>query len=206
LWYSFSVFFNIRYDNQNFLSRARAAFVCSVLNRVSDGVEGFQEGRSVATRRGIASVVGLNHSQLHTRGTARAALLLLTSGLLALQLALGSLAVGGFHTLVVAFQFFADRRAFGFGSSASGVALSRSTDGFTLGAVFLFTIILGATNGADRAFAMNDALGASCLFTSHFTFGTSAHRVADSRALRIIALPFALRVALLSQNSSSRES
>jgi len=50
---------------------------------------------------------------------------------------------------------------------------------------------------------MNNALGTSCLFASHLTLGTRAHGVADSRALRVITLPAALRVALLSDSESN---
>jgi len=53
---------------------------------------------------------------------------------------------------------------------------------------------------------MNNALGTSCLFASHLTLGTRAHGVADSRALRVIALPTALRVALFSDNNNRAES
>jgi len=51
---------------------------------------------------------------------------------------------------------------------------------------------------------MNYTFGAGGLFASHLTLGTRANRVAHSRALRVIALPTALRVALLS-NSESHE-
>jgi len=161
-------------------------------------VHGLDEGGSIGARRRVASIVGLNDSHLSTLRIARAALLFLASRLLALELALGTLAVGRLHALVVAFEFLANRRAFGFRSSASSVALSGSTDGFTLGAILLFAEIFRATNRADRAFAMDHALGTLSLFASHLTLGASTHRVANSRALRIITLPAALRVALFS--------
>jgi len=116
------------------------------LSRMSEGMEGLNERRSIATRRRIASTVGLENSQLYVLRTTRAALLLLTSRLLALQLALGALAVGRLDALVVAFELFANRAAFGLGSRASSVALSRSTDSLTLGAIFLLAIVFGATN------------------------------------------------------------
>jgi len=185
--------------------RARAALLFSLLSFVCERVESLDERHGVSTRGGIASIVGLNHSQLNILRTARAAFLLLASRLLALQLALGSLAVGGLHALVVAFQFLAHRRAFGFGGSASGVALSRGTDSLALGAIFFLAIVLGAADRAHRALAVNNALSTSSLFASHLTLGTRADRVADSWALRVIALPAALRVALFSDSTNHTE-
>jgi len=182
------------------LLRARAALLFSLLSFVCERVESLDERHGVSARGRIASIVGLNHSQLNILRTARAALLLLTSRLLALQLAFGSLTVGGLHALVVAFQFLAHRRALGFGSSASGVALSRGTDSLALGAIFLLAIILGATDRAHRTLAVNNALSTSSLFASHLALGTRADRVAHSWALRVIALPTALRVALFTQS------
>jgi len=77
------------------------------------------------------------------------------------------------------------------------VALSWGANGLALGTIFLLAIVLGATNAAGGTFAMNNTLGTGSLFTFHLTFRTSAHRVADSRASWVIALPAARRVALL---------
>ena len=184
---------------------ARAALFSTILDLVGDGVEGFQEGRSVGARRRIASVVGLNDGQLDGLGGARAALFFLAGGFLALQLAFGTLAVGGLDALVVAFQFLADRRAFGFGSSAGGVALSGSADSLALGAVFFLAIVLGATNRANGAFAVNNAFSAGGLLATHLALRTSANGVADSRALRVITLPAALRMALLSNDGTDSQ-
>jgi len=109
-------------------------------------VEGLDERWGIATRGRVASIVGLCNGELNILRTARAALLLLASRLLALQLALGALAVGGLDALVVAFELLANRAALGFGGSASGVALSRRAHSLTLGAVLLLAIILGAAN------------------------------------------------------------
>jgi len=76
--------------------------------------------------------------------------------------------------------------------------LSRSTNSLALGAIFLLTIILGTTNAASRTFAMNHTFSAGSLFTFHFTLGASTDRMANSWASRIIALPTAVGVALLS--------
>jgi len=66
----------------------------------------------------------------HGDGTsgARAALGLLASRLLALQLALGLGAVGGLGALVEASEFLANRLALGLGGFAGGVAVSRLAD------------------------------------------------------------------------------
>jgi len=182
------------YSGPTYLSIARAALLVLEVERV----HGLDERGSVGARRRIASIVGLYDGHLSTLRIARAALLFLASGLLALELALGALAVGRLDTLVVAFEFLANRRAFGFGGSAGSVALSRGANGLALGAILLLTIVLRATNGANGAFAMNHTLGTLSLFASHLTLGASTHRVANSRALRIITLPAALRMALFS--------
>jgi hypothetical protein len=109
-------------------------------------VEGLNERRSIGARLGVARVVGLHDGELNVGLTARAALLLLASGLLALQLALGTGTVGGFGALVVAFELLADGAALWLGGGASGVALSRGADGLALGAVFLLAIVLGAAD------------------------------------------------------------
>jgi hypothetical protein len=169
-------------------------------------VEGLNERGSVATRRRVASAVRLTDGELHVLRAARAALLLLASGLLALELALGALAVGGLDALVVALELLADRAALGLGGGAGGVALSGRADSLALGAVFLLAVVLGAADRANRAFAVNDALGTSGLFASHLALGARAHRVAHGRALRVIALPAALRVALFSNSRSGQDS
>jgi len=129
---------------------------------------------------------------------------LLASRALALQLALGLLAVGGLDALVLAVEFLAHWAALGFRSRAGGVALSGSAHGLALRAGVLLAVVLGATDGADGAFAVNGALGAGDFFASHFARGAGAHWVADGGALRIVALPAALRVALFSSNGSSQ--
>jgi hypothetical protein len=121
---------------------------------------------------------------------------LLASRSFALEFALGTSAVCGFGTLVVAFELFAYRAALGFGCGASGVALGRGTDSLALRAVLLLAEILGAADRASGTLAVDDALGALNLFTLHFALGAPTHRVAHSGASRIVALPFALRMAL----------
>lgn len=121
-----------------------------------------------------------------------------TSSFLALQFTFGTLAVGRFNTFVEASEFFTNGLTFRFRSLASGVATSRFANRFTLGATFLFTLILGATDSADRLFTMNSAFSASSFLTLHLAFRSFTNRVADSRALRIITLPFAGRMAFFS--------
>jgi len=201
---------------------AWAAHGSSVLFSVGDGVHHFQErwlgGSGSSWSRGSWgrsgswswSGVGLGNSSSNIVLRASTAvgggvIRNVAASLLALQLALGTSAVGGFDALVLAVQFFADWRAFWIRSSAGCVALRRSANSFTLRAACLFASVLGASNRAGWAFAVNGALCARSLFASHFALGTSANWVADSRAGWIIALPLALRVALISCNSDSKQ-
>jgi len=115
----------------------------------------------------------------------------IASGLLALKFALGTSAVGGLQALLAAVQLFADGRALRFRSHAGGVATSRLAHSLALVASQLLASILGAADRADRALAMDGALGTRYLFALHFAFGASAHWVADSRALRIVTHPLA---------------
>jgi hypothetical protein len=121
---------------------------------------------------------------------------LLAGGLLALQLALGTRAVGGLGALAGALQLLAHGRALGFRGRAGGVALGRGANGLALGAVLLLAVVLGAADRAGGLLAVNDALGALDLLTLHFALWPRAHGVADGGAGRVIALPTALRVAL----------
>jgi len=152
-------------------------------------------------------LVGLANSDLSVgRVRASAALagrLGIARRLLALQLALGTSAIGGLSALVLAIEFLANRGAFRIWGSASGVALRRRANSLAFGARVLFAFISGATNTADWALAMNNALGTRSLFASHFALGFGANRVANSWAGGIIALPFACRVALLSNSEAN---
>jgi len=149
----------------------------------------------------------LNGSHGVGLGRARAALtrgsLSIARGLLALQLALGTSAIGGLGAFVLAIKFFTNRRAFRIRSGASGVALWRRANGLAFGARVLLAFVGWATNTADWALAMNNALGTRSLFASHFALGFGANRVANSWAGGIIALPFACRVALLSNSEAN---
>jgi len=122
-----------------------------------------------------------------------------------LKFALGLGAVGGFDAFVEAGQFLADRLAFRFRSFAGGVAMSRLANRFTLGASFLFALILRASNSADGFFAVDSAFGAGGFFALHLAFRAFAHGVANSRAGGVIALPFALRVAFFCGGNSHQQ-
>jgi len=186
---------------------ARAALSSSaILRRVLNRVHDFEEGRGVgASRLGTASGGGLGDGDLDGASRARAALGLFASRLLALQLALGLGAVGGLGALLVAGEFFADWSTLGLRSLAGGVALGRLADRLALGASLLLTLVLGAADRANGLLAVNGALGASCLFALHLALGTLANRVAHSRARRIVTLPLAIWVALLSRDSTQSQ-
>lgn len=132
----------------------------------------------------------------------------LTSRLLADKFTLGTRAHERLTALPVTVSGFTERSTLGLGSNTSGVADGRRADSLTLGAVILFTKGLGATNRASWLFAVNVTLGAREFFALHLALGACANGVADSRAGRIITLPFALWVAAnrgLSSNSYCNE-
>jgi len=87
--------------------------------------------------------------------------------------------------------------ASGFGCFAGGVAVSWLAHRLAFRATFLFALILGAANGANGLFAVYSALSASSFLALHLALRSFTDRMADSRAGGVIALPLALRVALL---------
>jgi hypothetical protein len=174
---------------------------------VSDRVHDFEEAGADGQASGLRSAraSGLGNGQGDGASRARAALGLLASRLLALQLALGLGAVRGLGALVEAGEFLANRLALGLGGFAGGVAVSRLADRLALGAAFLLALVLGAADGANGLLAVNGALSAGGFLALHLALGAFAHGVADSRAGGIIALPLAHRVALLCRDSSHHE-
>jgi len=84
------------------------------------------------------------------------------------------------------------------------VALGGRADSLALGAVLLLAIVLGAADRTHGTLAVNHALGTSGLLASHLALGARAHGVANSRALRVIALPAALRVALFRHSTNNQ--
>ncbi len=147
------------------------------------------------------------HTSLDVRlivalASAGTATLGLAGGLTASELTLGFGAHGWLLALPLALGLFAHWAADGVGGSALRVALSRSAYRLTLGAGILLAHILGATNRANRLFAVNSALRASGLFTLHLAARAFADGVAHSRADGVIALPSAGRVALQQRRKS----
>jgi hypothetical protein len=128
--------------------------------------------------------------------------LLSATGLLAGELALGLGAQGGGLALPGALGLLAQRRAVGLGGSAGGAAHSRAAHGLACGAALQLAHILGAAHGAHGLLTVDLALGALRLFAVHLALGAGAHGVALGRADRIVAQPFALRVALCGRGDS----
>jgi len=163
-----------------------------------------QRGHHLLSHFGV--LVGLDHgggnvdlSALAAAGGGgvhRGGLLVLASGLLAHELALGAGAESGLLALPVALGLLAHGGADSVGCSACSAALGRSADGLALGAIIRLAQILGAANVALRLVAVNLAGSARSLLAVNLALGSFAHRVASSGALRVIALPSALGVAL----------
>jgi len=84
----------------------------------------------------------------------------------------------------------------GVGCLTLSAAVGWGADSLTLGAILLLTQILRATNVTLRLVTVNLALGTLSLLTVDLALWSLAHRVADGRAYRIIALPSAFRVAV----------
>jgi len=153
-------------------------------------------------------LVSLDHRSLDVLVVALAASVVLAAvvllgllvsalGLLADKLALGARAESRLLALPVALGLLAHGGALSLGGSASSTALSRSADSLALRAVSGLAEILGATNVALGLVAMDLAGSARSLLAVDLALGALADRVADRRARRVIALPAALRVALL---------
>jgi len=84
------------------------------------------------------------------------------------------------------------------------VALGRVADGLAGRASLLLAVVLRAANAADGALAVHCAFRAGGLFASHLALRTRADRMAHSGAGRVIALPAALGVALLSSSQRGK--
>jgi hypothetical protein len=183
------------------LGLARAALLDSLL------CVGLERGHDLHERRfGFSIAVNfsegrsVSQSETGTFAVALAAFLFVldvASGFGALELAFRSWASRRLGARPRARRLFAQRGALRFRSDARSVALSRSADGLTLGARFLFAHVLRATNRAFGLLAVNSAFGASGLLALHLTFGTSTDGMADSRARGVITLPTADGVAIL---------
>jgi len=185
-----------------------------LLRRGLDGVHHLHEGR----HHGAGLRVDLHQSVGSTDGGSQVSLIsavaaaslgarLTSTGIagraLAHELALGLGASDGLLALPVALGGFAHRRAHGVGSLALSTAVGRRADGLALGAVLLLAQVLRAAHVALRLVAVDLALGALSLLAVDLALGTLAHRVAHSRAHRVVALPSALGVAITFDFSDS---
>jgi hypothetical protein len=188
---------------------ARAASLVALLRRVRSGVEELNQARALGGDRALVSVgVGLGglDGEGQVAGVARAARgsssraaelgLLSAARLLAGQLAFGLRAQSRGLALPGALGLLAERGAVRLRGSASGTADGRAADGLALRAALELAHLLGTTDRAHGLLAVHFTLGALGLFAVHLAFRASAHRVALGRADRVIAKPFALRVAL----------
>jgi len=126
----------------------------------------------------------------------------IAGALLAFKLALGLGAQGRLLAVPVADRGFAHGRAAGLGGHTGSATVGRVAHRLTLGAVVLLAQVLGAAHGAHWWVALGGALSRLQRLALHFTLGTFAHRVALSRAGRVVARPSALRVALGSKRNA----
>jgi len=185
------------------LSARAARGLTADLSGVLHGVHHLQEAHRLVLS--ADDLAGLDHRSLHVRSRALAArvvrrgrlsgLLVSASRLLAHKLALGARAERGLLALPVALGLLAHRGADGVGCSAGRAALCRRADGLALGAVSGLAQILRAADVALRLVAVDLACSARGLLAMNLALRALAHRVALSRARRIVALPAALRVA-----------
>jgi len=113
-----------------------------------------------------------------------------------LKLAFGLRTSGRLLTFPVTLGLLTDRVTIWLWGYALGVALGWRANGLTLGASFLFTHILRAADRTDWPLAVNGAFGTRSLFTADFALWTLADGVTHRRTGRIVALPFALWMAL----------
>ena len=96
----------------------------------------------------------------------------------------------------IAFRFFANRLAFGLGSLAMSNAMRLFADSYALRAVEHLATFVRAFDFTFRFFAFDIA---NCVFrfgTGSMAFRRLADWIADCRAMRIVAFPGALGMAL----------
>jgi len=195
-----------------------AALLNTVLLVELDGVIDLHERRH--DRR-----LALNHARsgrnrrLHVlvRALAAAAIVVilrslsLARRLVTLKFALRARAGGGLTALPVALGLLAHRGAHGLRGNARRTAVRGRANGLALRAVLGFAHPLGAADIALRLVAVHLATRARGLLALDLALGALAHRVALRGASRVIALPSALRMALLGlhlgrrNNSGERE-
>ena len=116
-------------------------------------------------------------------------------GVFANKFALGLGAVG-LVAFPVAFGFFTNRFAFWFGGLAMSNAVRLFANSNALGAIKHFASFIRALDFAFRFFAFNIANSVFRFGAGGMALGGFADRVANSRAMGVIAFPRALRMAL----------
>jgi len=192
------------------LLRARAAFLGTLGSLHLQAVHGLNERELLVDNQFVGGSVVVGRLDGQKRGVlgAWAALSknsgILTSGFLASKLALGFGAQGGGLALPCALGLLAKRRAVGLRGSASGAADSGTADSLAGWAVFLLAHILGASDRAHGFLAVDFAFGAFGRFAVHLALGSSADWVTLGRADRVIAQPFALRMALSTKDHTDQ--
>ena len=111
------------------------------------------------------------------------------------QLAFGFRA-GWFMAFPVTFGFFANGFAFRFRSLAVSNAMGLFADSDTLGAVKHFATFVRALNFTLRFFTFYVANSVFRFRAGSVTFRGFAYRIANSRAMRVVTFPRALRMTL----------
>jgi len=191
----------MRYHNAILLFfGTRAAFLDTVLGGVLERRDDFHERRlHFSVRVDFFEARGGFQSAFSAFSTTFATTLFVfdvTGRFRALQFALRARAGGRFGARPRARRLLAERSAIGFRGDTRGVTLSRGANGLAFRARVFFTHVFRATDRALRLLAVDSAFSAFRLLALHLTFGARAHRVANSRARRVIALPATSGVAI----------
>jgi hypothetical protein len=114
----------------------------------------------------------------------------------ALELTFGARASRRFGARPRTRSLLTQRSTVRFRGNTSGVTLGRGTDSLAFRARVFLAHVFRATNRAFRLLTVNRAFSTFRLLALHLAFGTRAHRVANRRARRVIALPATSRVAV----------
>jgi len=189
------------------LGGALAAHTLALLGLSLDGVHDLHEGRHHLSllRIELDKGVGSTDSSSQVSGIGARAAASLGSALtgtsvagraLADKLALRLRASDGLLALPVALSGLAHRGANSVGGPALSAAVGGRANSLALRAILLLAKILRATDVALGLIAVDLALSTFSLFAMDLALWSLAHRVADGRADRIVALPSAFRVAI----------
>jgi len=145
---------------------------------------------------GESSVTGVTRAAWAVSSRRTELFLFRAAGLFTGKLTFGFRAESGGLTFPGTLSFLAQRSAVGFRGSTGSSADGGTADSFTSWAVFHFAHLFRTTDGAHGFFTVNFAFGTFGGFAVHLALRTSADGVAFGRAHRVVAQPFALRVAL----------